>query len=288
MSVTAPSIPYVVNYADMRLLDFPISGAGSNIPIGTPIMPGVTAGTNDGVGIPITASSSADAIGLLAEPHIFANSGDATTSTLVQWFPIGSFAGNNSLLGTLGAAGLSAQGYLPSHKLDLLDTFVAVKMDYALSDATSFTVTTASSSTVMTTSTWAAAYDSGFVYFIAGTAIGQLGFIKSSIASTSATLVSALAVNFVAGDQTVVILPLFATILPTILVNSTTVAPKIDTNYATGTVTAGNMANFIVQNGLINRLDPKIYHKAQNLNKLTQLGFFSYLAFYDTVFHPGA
>ena len=291
MAVASPSQPYVVNYADMRALDFPCqpaANAAANIPIGTMMMPGVTAGTNDGVCIPVTASSSADAIGLLAEPHINGQSGNATTQTLVQWFPIGALSGNNYLLGVAGSVGLSAQGWLPSHKLDLIDTFVGVKMDYAIADASSFTVTTATSSTIIANGSCAAAYDSAFVYFSAGAAIGELAFLKSSSASTSFTLVSALNVNFATGDTMVIILPLFATILPTILINSASVPQKIDTNVATGTVTAGNMANFISINNLVNRLDPLTYHKSQKLNLLSQLGFFSYFAFYDTVFHPGA
>lgn len=289
MSIAAPSNPYVVNYADMRALDFPVSGAGANIPVGTPMMPGVTAGTNLGVLIPVTASSVADALGLLAEPHIFSgvnSSGDATTATLVQWFPVGAFAGvGGTILGQASVSGVG--GPFPSHKINLFDTLTAVKLDYAISDATAFTVTTASSSTVMTTNTFQAGLDSSFAYYSAGTAIGELGFIKSSINATSATLVSALAVNFAAGDTVVLINPLFMA-LQTLLVNSATVPTKIDTNFAAGTATVVCLANFIVQNGLWNRLDPKIFHKSQNLNKLNQLGFVQYAAFQDTIFHPGS
>lgn len=288
MAVAAPSIPHVINYADMRALDFPVSGAGANIPIGTIMMPGVTAGTNAGVLIPCTATSVADGLGLLAEPHIFSgvnSSGDATTATLVQWFPIGAFAGLGGT--TLGVASVSGVGGpFPSHKINLFDTLTAVKMDYAVADASSMTITH-SSSTVIGQTSAQAGYDSAFIYFTAGTAIGELGFIKSSIASTSFTLSSALTVDYAASDTAILINPLFNA-LPTILINSATVAPKIDTNPAAGTVTAATLANFISQNGLVNRLDPKIYHKTQNLNKLTQLGFFAYLAFQDTIFHPGS
>lgn len=293
MTIAAPSNPYLVNWASARLLDFPCRGVSTgavNIPVGTPMMPGVTAGTNVGILIPVTAGSNANMLGLLAEPHLYSStptppgSLDATYQTSTQFFSVGALAGfGGTVLGSASVSGVG--GPFPSHKLDLADTAVIVKMDYAISDASSFTVTTATSSTVIANSNFQASFDGAVIYFSAGTAIGEIGQVKSSIGSTSATLVSALTTNFVAGDTMVIINPLFYA-APTFLINSQTVATKIDTNPAAGTITAVNLANFIVQNGLINRLDPKIYHNAQKQNALAQLGFYSFLAMQQTAFHP--
>lgn len=253
------------------------------------MMVGATAGTNLGIAIPIT-SSGVGLIGLLAEPHLYSSTPtppgtlDATYQTLGQFFPLAGFDGRGgTYLGAVSVSGVG--GPFPSHPIQLLDTLTAVKMDYAIADATSFTVTTASSSTVMTTNTFQAGLDGAFAYYSAGTAIGQLGLIKSSIASTSATLVGALTTNFVAGDTVVLINPLFYA-TPTFLINSATVPTKIDTNFAAGTGTAVTLANWISVNGLINRLDPKIFHNSQKLNSLNQLGFVAYLGFQQSIFHP--
>ncbi len=273
----APAVTSVVNYADARELAFPVSGAGSNVPVGTILMPGVTLGTNAGVLIPCTAASNADAVGILNEAHNYAASGDALVATLTQWFEIGGFNSNNYLFGVKASGG----GPFPSHKVDLFDTAVLVKMSY--NQASTMAVASQSTTTVTITSE-ITGKDSGFLYINAGAGIGQLLFITQSN-SGSDTISTAPTVALTSTSKLTQILPLFYN-LPVWLVNTTTVSTLLDSTAAAGTGRADIIANFININGLSNRLDPKIYNNAQGLNSVAQLDFYSYLAMQDTGFHP--
>ncbi len=275
----APAVTSVVQYADMRELAFPVSGAGANIPVGTLMMPGVTLGTNAGVLIPITAASNTDCIGVLNEAHNYAASGDALTTTLAQWFASAGFDSNNYLFGVKASGG----GPFPSHRVDLVDTAVLAKVSYY--QASTMAVASYSSPTVTITSE-ITGKDSGFLYINAGTGVGQLAFITVSN-SGSDTLVSAtpLTVALDSTSKLTQILPLFYT-LPVWKINSTTVSTLLDSTAAVGTGRAMVIANFININGRVDRLDPKLYHNAQALNSVSQLDFFSYLAIQNTGFHP--
>lgn len=277
----APAVTSVVSYANIRELAFPVSGAGSNIPLGTLMMPGVTAGVNDGVLIPVTAASNADAIGVLNEPHVFAASGDAVTTTLAQWFEIAGFNSNNYTLGVKQSGG----GPYPSHRLDLFDTSVMVKVSY--NQASTMAVASFNAGTqVVTITNEITLKDSAFDYINAGTGIGQLAFVTISNAGSD-TLVSATKLT-VALDNTskiTQILPIMYN-LPIWLVNTTTQSTLLDSSAAVGTGRALIAANFISINGLVNRLDPKVYHNSQGLNSVAALDFYSYLAMQDTGWHP--
>lgn len=267
---------YVVNYADMREIGFPVSGAGANIPIGTLMMNGATNGTNKGVLIPVTAASNTVGLGVLNEFHNFSASGDATTATLVQWFPISGFDGGSFLLGSK-----TSGGPFPSHRVDLFDTMVAVKVDYS---QTSTVAVASATTTALTITGEVAGEDSTFVYVNAGTGIGQLGFIKSSTTDTL-TLTSALTTPLDNTSKLTKVLPLFYS---TVIwkVNTTTQPTTLDSVAGNGTGRAVVLANFLGINGLTTRLDPKIYHNAQSLNTVSQLNFYSYLGLTDTAFHP--
>lgn len=269
---------YVVNYADMRDLGFPVSGAGSNIPVGTLLMRGATGGTNKGVLIPVTASSNAHGLGVLNGAHNFGASGDATTSTLVQWFPVSAFDGSSYLLGNKLTG-----GPYPSHPVDLFDTMTAVKVDYDLT--TTIAVASATTTTVVVTS-FEDNYDGGFIYVNAGAGIGQLEFVQAS-SSGNITIPATPTVALTSSSKLTKIQPLF---LDTIVwtVNTTTAPTIIGGTAAAGTGRAVNLANFISLNGLSTRLDPKIYNNAQGLNNVTGLNFYSYLGLVDTAFHPVA
>ncbi len=273
----APAVTSVVQYADMRELAFPVSGAGSNIPVGTMLMPGVTLGTNSGVLIPCTAASNADAIGILNEAHNYAASGDALVATLTQWFALSGFDSNNYLFGVKASGG----GPFPSHRVDLFDTATLVKVSY--SQASTMAVASQATTTVTITNE-ITGKDSGFLYINAGTGIGQLLFITQSN-SGSDTIATAPTVALDNSSKLTQILPLFYN-LPVWKVNTTTVSTLLDSTAAIGTGRADIIANFININGLVNRLDPKIYNNAQGLSSVSQLDFFSYVAIQDTGFHP--
>lgn len=249
---------------------FPVSGAGSNIPKGTLMMRGATAGTNLGVAIPVTATSNTRAIGILAELHNFSASGDATTATLNSWFPNGTLA--------------SGKTQFPSRTIELLDTAVVMRVEYYLSS----TVAVASySAGTITITSFEANYDSGFVYVNAGTGIGQLGFVASS-SSGSCVLTSALTTALDSTSKLTKVMPIFYD-TPVWKVNTTTVPTLIDSTAAVGTGRAVNLGNFISKgDGLPQRLDPLVYHNAQSLNSITNLVLFSQLALVDAAFHPVA
>lgn len=270
------AITSVINNADIRALGFPVSGAGSNIPVGTLMMAGATNGTNKSIAIPVTAASNTLGLGVLIGPHNFAASGDALTQTLTQMFPISGFESSQYLQGNK----LSGGPY-PSHAIDLFDTSVVVKISYSLVS----TVAVASATTTALTVTGEVAGEDGaFVYVNAGTGIGQLGYIKSS-ATDTLTLISALTTTLTSSSKLTKILPIFYTTVIW-LVNTTTAPTLLDSVAGNGTGRAAVLANFLNLNGLSTRLDPKIYHNTQSLNTVAGLEFYSYLNLTDTIFHP--
>lgn len=251
---------------------FPVSGAGSNIPVGTLMMGGATAGTNEGVAIPYAATSpgatgTADGIGVLADLHNFSASGDATQATLVSWFP-------NGVLG-------SGNTQFPSRKIELFDTAVQINIDYSLAS----TVAVASStSTVITITSEVAGLGGGFMYFNAGTAIGSVAFLVSST-SGSASAVSAMATTPDSTTKITKILPHFYN-LPIWLVNTTTVPTQLDSVAGNGSGRGVILGAYAQRNNIEERMDPKVYHKLTGLNSLTTLRFYARLMPQDTIFHP--
>lgn len=273
----APAVTSVVNYAAMRELGFPVSGAGANIPVGTLMMPGASAGTNLGVLIPVTSSSNALVIGCLNGAHNYAASGDALTATLTQWFNIPSFDSNSYLLGNK----LTGGGPFPSHPIDLIDTMVAAKVSY--SQASTVAVASQSTTTVTVTSA-VTGEDSAFLYVNTGTGSGQLMFVTQSN-SGSFTVAAAPTVSLDTTSKLTKILPLFVNLVIW-KVNTTTFPTLLDSTAGQGSGRASVLANFISINGLVSRLDPKIFSNAQALTSVGQLDFYSYLGLVNTSFHP--
>ena len=272
------AVTSVVQYDSKREILFPVSGAGSNIPVGAGMMPGATLGTNSGVLIPWTAASNTHCLGILNAPHNYAASGDALTTTLDQWFPLAGFNGGSQLLGNTVQANV-----FPSHPVDICDTAVLVKMSYNL--ASTMAVASYSSPTVTITNE-ITGKDSGFLYINAGTGIGQLAFITVSNAGSD-TLVSAtpLTTALDSTSKLTQVLPLFYQ-LPVWKVNTTTVSTLLDSTAAVGTGRAAFIANYIQKNGDSFQLDPQTFHNSQGLNLLTQFDLYSFLAMQSTMFHP--
>lgn len=245
----------------------PVSGAGANIPLGTILMPGVTGGTNIGVAIPITASSNADAIGCIAEKHVFSgsgSSGDATTATLVNWYS-------------------PFTQYPPSRPVNLLNTCALVRVDYSL---VSTLAVASATSTVLTITSLAGSADSSFFYVNAGTGIGELNWAKTT-ASGSATLTSASNTTLDNTSKLTQILPLFYSSI-TWLINTASVATLIDSAAAAGSGGASILQNMIGINGSEFYLDPKAFHKKTGLQNVANLSMYSKVALVDTIFNPGS
>lgn len=260
----------VLSPAGKASLLFPVSGAGSNIPVGTPMMKGATGGTNKGVLIPITATSNAGVIGLLGEKHTFAASGDATTATLVSWFPNGTLA-----------SGATA---FPSHPIEWLDTGVIARVEYSL--ASTVAVVSNTTTTVVVTS-FEDNFDGGFIYANAGTGIGQLFFVQAS-SSGNITIPAAPTTTLDSTTKLTKILPYFLD-TPVWKINTTTQPTTIDSTAATGTGRAVCLGSFIQKgDGIAQYLDPKAYSGATGLSAISQLVFWSYMQFVNTAWHPVA
>lgn len=248
---------------------YPVSGAGANIPLGTPLMRGVTAGTNKGVAIPITATSNAHAVGLLAEKHIYAASGDALTATLNSWF-----AQNGQL-----ASGATA---FPSHPLELLNTSVVMRVEYSL--ASTVAVVSNTTTSVVVTS-FEDGYDGGWIYVNAGTGVGQLFFVQASSGGTI-TIPAAPTTALDSTSKLTKIMPFFLD-TPVWKINTSTVPTILDSTAATGTGRAVCLGSFLQKgDGIAQQMDPKAYSGATGLSSISQLVFWSYMAMVDTCFDP--
>lgn len=261
------SVAQVVHSHPHRMWPMPVSGAGSNIAVGTLLVPGASGGTNFGVAIPGSATSGASGtriIGLLDGLHNYSVSGDATTATLVNWYPQ-----------------FCSPGASPVHGVELIDTAVMVAMDYSLVS----TVAVASASTVtLTITSFEANYDSGFVYVNAGTGIGQLGFVASS-SSGSCVLTSALTTQVDSTSKLTKIMPYFLD-TPVFKIGTTTQPLILDSTAATGTGRGVCLGSFIDKNKNVQPLDPKAFHNMASLNSVTTLRFYSALQLVNTIFHP--
>lgn len=262
----------VVQSASKRLWLFPFSGAGANVPAGTLVMPGATNGTNEGVAIPVTATSNLHGVGVLAELHNFGLSGDALQTTLVPWFP-----GNGRALRS------SAYSQFPSRQVELFDNATVIRMDYNLASTEAVASAT---STVLTVTNEVAGFGGGFVYYNAGTGIGELKFLASSGAG-SLTLVSASGTTADATTKLTKVLPYFYD-TPIWLVNTATVPTLLDSVAGDGTGRAVVLGSFISKNGIEDILDPKSYHGMTGLNNITGFALYSLLNLVDTCFHPVA
>lgn len=137
-----------------RIAQIPLSGAGTDIPDGTLIMKGVTAGTNLTVGI-VATSVCGNAIGVLIGKFT-ASGNDSTPATGVTE--------------TRGAVELLTPG-------DFLEAEL-------INDASNDVDVASATSTVLTVTSCEDFGEGGWVYVRAGTGVGQLLYIKSSTSGT--------------------------------------------------------------------------------------------------------
>lgn len=261
----------VLSPAAKQSMLFPVSGAGSDIPLGTPLMKGATGGTNKGVLIPITATSNTRLIGLLAEKHVYSKVGDALTATLNSWFPDG---------GVLASGNVG----FPSHPIELAAPAVIARFDYYLSSTVA--VVSNTTTTVVVTS-FEDNFDGGFIYVNAGTGIGQLFFVQAS-SSGNITIPATPTTGLDSTSKLTKILPYFLD-TPVWKVNSTTAPTMLDSTAATGTGRAVCLGSFIQKgDGIAHYLDPKSYSGMTGLSAISALNFFSYMAMVDSAFYPVA
>jgi len=256
----------VVQDFPSRIMTFPVSGAGTNVPVGSLMMPGVTGDTNIGVLIPVTPSSNAQCIGIMAEKHIAAGSGatsgiDATYATPINWWP--NYATTPAV-----------------NKVQLIDNCTLIRVEFDLT-ATGMSVASATN-TVITITNYEAGYEDGFLYCRAGTGIGQLIFVKDG-ASGSATS-SAITTTLDSSSKLHQILPYFYD-TPVWKVNSATAETKLDSTAAAGTGRAIVLSRNMVRNGLDENLDNLAHHNLQSLNSLNQLVFYHLMSVVNSGWH---
>jgi hypothetical protein len=244
-------------------------------------MPGVTAGTNVGVLIPITATSNANVIGLLNEAHNYALSGDALTTTVTQWFPLSGFTGASYLLGNIISPTAIA---FPSHPVDLIDSTVLTRVSYNLTTTAMPVASYTAASTTLTITNEITGKDSSFDYINAGPGIGQLAFVTVSNAGSD-TIGAAFTTAPTSASYITQVLPMFYR-LPIWKINTATVATTLDSTAAVGTGRAIMIANFISLGGDSFQLDPYVFSNYQKLNTYTGLDLYTYCQLQSSGFHP--
>lgn len=272
------AIPQIVNWPGIRDLVFPVSGAGSNIPAGTLMMPGDNDDLNLGVAIPVTAASNLLGIGVLNEAHNYGQSGDALTQSSTRWYPTPGASGASSALNV--AVG-SNNGPFPSHPISLFSTATLLQIDYSL--ASTVAVVSNTTTTVVVTS-FEDNFDGGWIYVNAGAAVGELLFVKGSD-SGNITLLAAPTTALTSTSKLTKVLPLFHT-KPVWKVNTTTVANTLDSTAAIGTGRAACVGQWIMKNGQVARLDPALHNDTSGYNSLTQFSLFAQLGVIDTILDP--
>ncbi len=223
-------------------LDLPVRHGGTTRNIGTLLMPGVTAETDDGVLI-TGATAVADAFGILKSQ--LASSVTDTDADGTAW---------------------------NVRPVELLWAARVIRCEYDLTDTL---VTASSSGTTITITSLEDNIDSGWIYIVAGDAIGQLVYLVTS-ASGSAVSKTALSPVAAGTDTAIKILPLFHQLAK---INST--ADKIGTDAAVGSWTILVIQNWIRRVGTLEALDPT-KHENTGLNSDGSLKFFADLAVRNT------
>lgn len=254
----------VRNSLKSRLIPLPVIGGAADLAAGAIVMRGATAETDLGVLINCTATSLVDAVGVLAELHDYSESGDASISGADTWF---------------GIPATKVQS--PARQVELLDAHTLLNIPYDLSDTAA--VGSYSAPTVTITSL-EDNIDTGFLYIVGGTGIGQLEFIATS-ASGSCTVSSNFATALDNTSTVIKILPLFHQ-LAKIAVATATAETKIGTDAGAGSARIMVMQNRIVRRGLDETLDPHQHGGLTGLNSLSGLKFYAVVQALNTSFHP--
>lgn len=262
------------NAKDYKVL--PVSGAGSNIAVGALMMPGATSDTNEGVAIPVTASSNLRVLGVLRELHNYAFTGDALQATLTRWFNVGATVGS----GYAPGAAVTPGSPVPSHPIELIDNSILVRVDYA----TGAVAIASATSTDWTITSETQGQGGSFAYINAGIGVGQLAFIWKT-SSGHMFPVSALTTTLTSASVLTKILRHFYE-TPIWKVSSATAPTLLDSVAGDGTGRAICLGSYIQRGNQDDRLDPYTFHNMQSLNALAVLNFYSLLQLQNTAFHP--
>jgi hypothetical protein len=226
-------------------------------------MPGVTAETDDGVLINVTATGVNDLVGVLIELHNYGASGDALVNGTVPWFTVK--AGNTQA---------------PARDVEFLDTATLVRVPYSFTD----TMTAVSSSgTTVTVTSLEDNIDTGWLYVVSGTGLGQLEFMAQS-SSGSAVTATAFGTALDTTSLMIKILPLYHQLVKYDIATAT-VETKLGTDAAVGSGRFNIILNHIVRNGLDEILNPSQHDNLTGLNTLASVGFYALGCFANSQFH---
>lgn len=255
----------IINELKTRTLRLPIHSA-TDIKQGALMVVGATAETDLGTLIVNAASSTGNAIGVLAEPFDYSVNGSALVDGSVDWFAP---QGGSELL-------------YPSKAISLLNPATMCRLEYDLTST--IQVTGGDAAGTLTIANLESGIDTSFIYVVSGTGLGQTGFIKSSAAG-SCVLTTDLTVPLDTTSYIVKILRLFHTLF-VLTVPSGTAGTKFGTTAAAGAARMLNYQNVIQRNGVEELMNPKAHHNLQKLNSLAQLAFYSNVVITNTVADP--
>lgn len=229
----------VVKYGNDCVTNLPVSGAGSDIPAGAMLKPGVTAGTDFGSLVLMAANSTAgaDKIGILRELHDYSASGDTTNAGTV----------------------------FKTHPVQLVVPGRVIRAYYSTSVVV--TCTQAVSTTTMTVTSLEDNIDGSFLYVQAGTGAGQTNYLTAA-ASGSCTLKAAFTTNLSTDSTFIKILRRFHQ-----LVALNADGTELASYDAVGVHQCVVIDSFIERNGNIVQLDPTKHAALTGLNSLRSIRF---------------
>jgi len=228
-----------------EILRVPVLTA-ADIEDGALMMRGVTGGTNTGLAI-IASGACADSIGVMDGLFDYSVRGTSVTGASYVMANLSPVFNENIL----------------SLQYDTTDTMALA------SDQSTKTITITSLEDDI---------DNGFLYFVSGTAIGQLRFIATS-ASGSCTVLTATSPEADTADTCIKILPIFHP-----LAKLNTAGTKLGTDAAAGSWTVCVLENLISRNNSGKEIMDPVKHELDNLDH-ANVAFYSRLIVRNTAGH---
>jgi hypothetical protein len=238
----------IVKYGNDNVTNLPCTGAGSDIPAGTLLRPGVTAGTDFGALIPVVANTTAGAyaIGILREKHVYATVGDATN------------------------AGLK----FPRHPVQLIVPGRVCRLYY--DPTVLITCTQTVTTTTLTLTSLEDDIDGSFLYVQSGLGAGQTNYLTAAAAG-SCTLKAAFGISLDTTSKLIKIVRRFHK-----LVGLNADGTMLGSYAAVGVHTVTVIDSFIERNGDLVQLDPTKHDALTGLNSLRSIKFAADIMFRNT------
>ena len=212
----------VINYGPELVTNLPFSGKGAAAVIDSLVKRGATPGTDQGFLIPFegTTNANPDAFGILKEAHATADDTDQGGTIFTK------------------------------RKIELINLFRCIRMEYSLVAADRITVTQAVTTTTITLTSLENDIDGAWFYVVAGTGAGQLMFLTASAAG-SATLKAAFGTSLDTTSRLIKILPRFHQ-----LACLSSDGTKLSSTAAAGGTAVMVLDQYIIDNSAERQLNP--------------------------------